>query len=579
MKITSRNRSQPVALQGKSTGSLFLWLVFLFFIVFPVSTVLVSGYPRHALAAGTVYYASPGDNLTAKLQALRPGDTLIFHDGTYTSLRLDPANPFTNPPYQNTALHGTATAPITLKAADDGKVIFDASSNIINGVNEEPIFVSDSSYVLLQGFVARNSPGDVVYLWGGGVQPDDHITLQRITAYNAGAGNYHVFDVALANNVLLEDDAGWGRGRYIFLAYHANTVTFRRTWARWTTQSNFSSAPRSCYGVYGSSNTTLENTICTHDIPDRPSQDFFTAAWETSDGPATNNTRYLGVMFFDNWEGLWINDSVGQNTQISNSYFENNYQQGPYTTSHGHGDGIMWSSPHGGSITNSTFVNNEVGISRQAGSPTISNSVFVNNGTAILDDPGHSHLAFWQNHHSSIASTDTQLDPGYEVKKYGRGAYLFVPACSPLTHAGPGGTAIGANILYRYQDGVLTNQPLWPWPMEERIKAETGSSVTWASAGGIWNTLDGVYSQGTGSAACGTSSQAPTPIPQEPATPTPIKQEPAWSFAKDIWGGGIAAAVCLMAGVLLYRSRRRFSKKAETRQALVFWRRKPPSQQ
>ncbi len=62
-----------------------------------------------------------------------------------------------------------------------------------------------------------------------------------------------------------------------------------------------------------------------------------------------------------------------------------------------------------------------------------------------------------------------------------------------LQGKGQNGADIGANILYEYQDGVLTNQPLWPWPMENRIMAEKGISVTWASNGGIWETLNGVY--------------------------------------------------------------------------------------
>jgi hypothetical protein len=28
----------------------------------------------------------------------------------------------------------------------------------------------------------------------------------------------------------------------------------------------------------------------------------------------------------------------------------------------------------------------------------------------------------------------------------------------------------GANICYRYKDGALTTDPLWPWPMNQRIK-------------------------------------------------------------------------------------------------------------
>jgi hypothetical protein len=36
----------------------------------------------------------------------------------------------------------------------------------------------------------------------------------------------------------------------------------------------------------------------------------------------------------------------------------------------------------------------------------------------------------------------------------------------------------GARLTNRYVDGVLTNEPLWPWPMEGRIQAELGISVT-----------------------------------------------------------------------------------------------------
>lgn len=37
---------------------------------------------------------------------------------------------------------------------------------------------------------------------------------------------------------------------------------------------------------------------------------------------------------------------------------------------------------------------------------------------------------------------------------------------------------MGANLCYRYVDGARTTTPLWPWPMDQRIKdalAEAGS--------------------------------------------------------------------------------------------------------
>ena len=52
-------------------------------------------------------------------------------------------------------------------------------------------------------------------------------------------------------------------------------------------------------------------------------------------------------------------------------------------------------------------------------------------------------------------SNSTQLNP--ELGS----CIVFIPASSPMKGAGKGGADIGANVLYRYQNGVLTNQPLW----------------------------------------------------------------------------------------------------------------------
>jgi hypothetical protein len=61
-----------------------------------------------------------------------------------------------------------------------------------------------------------------------------------------------------------------------------------------------------------------------------------------------------------------------------------------------------------------------------------------------------------------------------------------------LRGLGSGGAEIGAHITCQYDGGSLTSTPLWPWSMESRILAATGKSVTYASGGGIWNTLSGV---------------------------------------------------------------------------------------
>jgi len=36
----------------------------------------------------------------------------------------------------------------------------------------------------------------------------------------------------------------------------------------------------------------------------------------------------------------------------------------------------------------------------------------------------------------------------------------------------------GAHIYYCYENGKLTRKPLWPWPMNDRIKELTGIDLT-----------------------------------------------------------------------------------------------------
>lgn len=93
--------------------------------------------------------------------------------------------------------------------------------------------------------------------------------------------------------------------------------------------------------------------------------------------------------------------------------------------------------------------------------------------------------------HAVPGTGEKYINPAYDTDTYGKGAYLMIP--NALKGQGENGADIGAEILYQYVDGKLTNVPLWPWPMEDRIKAETGYSVTWESGGGIWKTLNGVY--------------------------------------------------------------------------------------
>src|SRR5260370_18387150 len=135
MKAFSNQSRSP------KTAILFAFLL----LIFVVPLTGFGSQRQHELrqqAAGNTIYASPGDNLSAKANSLSPGDTLLLQDGLYSNSEL-----------HVNGIHGTATAPITIRAEHDGKAIIDGA-----GSASYVIEVKNSSYVIVDGFVSRN-PG------------------------------------------------------------------------------------------------------------------------------------------------------------------------------------------------------------------------------------------------------------------------------------------------------------------------------------------------------------------------------------------------------------------------------------
>jgi hypothetical protein len=438
---------------------------------------------------GAVTYASPGDNLNSKTSGLTAGDTLVLKDGTY----------YPTGEWLIKGMHGTARAPIIIEAASDGGATIDGS----NAGATHLLYVTNSSYLVFCGFNLRNSQRTNLMIAGAGNGTGDvsNITVERVISHNAGSGNQYCF-IAQGNtstadaNILFQDDAALGRCRYGFIAYHINGVTFRRDWSSNAYTENFSPAPRSAFGVYAAANVTLENNIGVNEIPATTDNNYYTGVWQTSDDTANwpnNNTVYRGNMFFNGCTGVWLTDTSGTGTVLQDTYIDIpanpvcQANQGSFYRPLG----VSWGDPFGGTMTNMAIVNSQTGVS--GGTKVITNSVFANNGSALSGSVSGSYNDFYGNgsNGTTLGSTDSTANPNYNTATYGRGAYLM-PAPA-LLGKGSGGADVGAHIIYQYDHGSLTSVPLWPWPMEGRILAATGKSVTYSSAGGIWKTLIGVY--------------------------------------------------------------------------------------
>lgn len=450
------------------------------------------------IADAATYYVSPSGSdvsvgtgsapwatFSKAMKKLRPGDTLIVKDGTYNQTL-------------NITVSGTSGSPVTVKADHDGGAVIDGQ----NVRMPCSITGSRSGYkhdITIEGIKCQNSSTDVFT-----INYADNITLRRVSAYNAAIGNYHAFSVSATADSLLEDCAASGFGRIMYLVMNSHGVTLRRCWGRWI---DASQSPYMVINIYGSDDTIAENCVGTMDTSSSKPVRGITIWAHTYNDSADNNKVYGNVMYnFVNYYTYTV-ESASHN--ITGNQFLNNIGiNGKY--------GFFQRADDALTVNNLTLIGTDyqnyqvlpdMSWTKDADfkiKGDVRNSLFVS-GTQGFN-VNSAYLTSFTNAYNNLYGVTTPYlnltkrgigektyKPGFNVTKYGKGAYLFIPEGLPLKKAGEGGSRIGAEVLYRYENMNLTNEPLWPWPMEDRIYKETGISVTWESKGGLWKTLDGVY--------------------------------------------------------------------------------------
>ena len=435
--------------------------------------------------------AAPFGTFSKAMGVLTAGDTLLIKDGTY---------------YQSltVTVSGTAAAAITIKAVNDGAVIVDGQGT------REPLKIAGRSYINVEGIVFRNAVYDLVKVSGG----SNHINLRRLSGYNAGVGNYHLFLIWNSSSVLVEDcvisqTSGANKaGRYGIVSFGgANHNTFRRNYVKYYSHTG-GGGPCAAGADYGGSYDVWENNV--FDVSEMPAGcsdvSYQFAMFGEGLYNDTSHNRWYGNVAIggpniekavlaetdgaahsvNNWEfynNVFLNAKVGV-TNIGAAdgagwIFQNNTVAGMGGTA------TLWSDGSGASIatSNNSFLSAPSGV-KTSNSASLTSR--YNNFSAITTQYSGT---------ISDKTGDKNIIPSYDTFTYGKGAYLMVP--DALAGQGASSANMGAEVLSQYKDGVLTAQPLWPWPMEDRYYQETGRSITWEANGGLWKTLNGVYATTT----------------------------------------------------------------------------------
>jgi hypothetical protein len=458
----------------------------------------------------TDYYASPtGSGTTCSNSSpcnvsyavntkSSAGDTVLLKDGTYTG---------TNSMIAPTKSGINDSTRITIKALNDGKAIVDGQGSWV------PCLLNELSYIDLEGIVCKNSSSNVVNIYSS-----SYINLRRVSAYDAkDNGNTFVFYVAYSDQILLEDVAASNTGRYMYNIYESDYVTVRRCYGRWTDYvANPTSMPKGIMQIYGSNYNVVENCIGVIAVSP-PNEGGGLAVWANTYNMSASHNKIYGTVMIGAFAGASFSTSAAANANNTNDTTDNEFYN--IVAIDNTTLGISNFHHRAGSVIvkNVTLVNSGYAgfnSDRQAGYPyppynmssTVKNSVFLSHRVGfnvktseITETNKYNNYYNNTSNYSGFVSKgigEITTQPNYDTTTYGKGAYLIAPTA--LKGLGENGTNMGAEVLYRYQNGTLTSTPLWPWPMEARICDETGYSVTYekgcSKGGGFWKTLNDVYS-------------------------------------------------------------------------------------
>jgi hypothetical protein len=281
--------------------------------------------------------------------------------------------------------------------------------------------------------------------------------IRRVCAWNANGTNEHVWLLWESGSNLLEDICGFGTGRNIFVdtGNEASQNTVRRAWLRWEgwRPNNGAAAPgppiQTSYGT--PANSLFENIITVwsaerYDYPQPKSGTVF-GGWHFRDAPPAGSPGYRvrgAIVYGYPNPKLPLNHAFA-NIQDTPSDIRDFYVDG---TSQGHIWPIVF------------------------GCRNISCRGSVADRVTAIRGATTSSVNSWK------------ITNFHECRSVGDCPNLY--------------TGTGARACHRYQDGTLTSTPLWPWPMDSRIRdalQAAGSSALSGTDGTVTSEIETKFGQ------------------------------------------------------------------------------------
>jgi hypothetical protein len=419
--------------------------------------------------------SNPGDSSqplktwAVALKRLAPGGVLVAKQGTYGYAA---GNGYPNIDCTAGYKNGTADRPITVRAEIERTAFIDN-----NGAAAGTSFtIRNCSHWKVEGLRIKNDDYNDGSLDHGtvlGVINSSNITLRRLLLYkNNRYKNSQVLALQTVNNSLLEEnEVYWFHRHGILLGGGGKNNTIRRNYvnSRFVVDLENSSTTRppyksvewqwgdSCFVNYPSSDNVFENNICENTG----------IAFDTIATNSSNSARneFLGNIAINVSAGAYVSPQTPfSGTYPADNYFENHAVIG---LGQGKGNGFGGYSINTRCV-NCTFIGLRWGLlvrrdtdwpAKDAVSFACINCFALRNtsGFVVYDHKSWSITYAWAYNNSVNFYPDESYAnvTGESISDPKVGACkVFIPDGSPLNGTGLQGIDRGANVLYRYHNGV-----------------------------------------------------------------------------------------------------------------------------
>ncbi|MEM6954754.1 MAG: right-handed parallel beta-helix repeat-containing protein [Myxococcota bacterium] len=425
----------------------------------------------------------PFRTFSEALAALTPGSTLVLLSGRYSAssgtgvMRID-CRPDSTQCAGAPCPSGTAGAPITVIADQERMAQLHAEAGDVDYMGS----MRECGHYRIEGltFIGADIAGNPWHSLN--ISHSSNVVVRRnLFMGNNRFANSHLLIIGDSSDVLAEENELYNFHRAALSIYLSNNVTARRNYANSRGHADIDGGRDSGFPEAGDAAFSCSHShgcLYENNVSDGLVDDAFEIGVSLDHADFTgegDDARFIGNLAIGSQYGVFGASSCGGATDcgdfdervIDRPTIQNNvFMEQVFT-------GVLLRGVREALVDHNTFFESRMRIDRFDTNQHLQNSARVTNNSIV--DAGSFAIVVAQQSTRFVGfnntfgpGSDTSFDGGDEGIGVNTNVDPSNGACihrndlgSPLIGEGEGGSNIGATIVNRYEDGVLTDTPLW----------------------------------------------------------------------------------------------------------------------